>query len=295
MSVYILFLMIGTILALIYCAILFASGFSEKNLGKVKPLDDEEYRFKDIYTFGFALISLFKNTKLEHSFSSKSEIKRKKCLSILKGDKYLMYYLNVEYAKRLSLTAPLVILSFIVVPLADEVMIWPLMLLIAVAVYIYIGREPQKKIEARSEMILSQFPEVVSKLALLFNAGLTVSKAWRKVANSGEGEIYNLMRQVCDDMDVGESEIDAYYKFGENSAVPELKKFASTIVQGMTKDGRYLTEMLTDQSSEVWNLKMNMVKRQGDAAVSKLIFPMMIIFVGILIMIIVPIFSNLSI
>ncbi len=55
-----------------------------------------------------------------------------------------------------------------------------------------------------------------------------------------------------------------------------------------------MTMMLMDQSKEVWGAKKQYVRRQGEKAASKLMIPICIMFIGILIMILVPIFTNLG-
>lgn len=63
----------------------------------------------------------------------------------------------------------------------------------------------------------------------------------------------------------------------------------------MTKGNSELTAMLQEQSKEVWQLKKQLVRREGEKAASKLLIPICVMFVGILIMIIVPIFTNLGV
>ena len=96
-------------------------------------------------------------------------------------------------------------------------------------------------------------------------------------------------------MNNGVSEIDAIYNFGTRCIIPEIKKFTSTIIQGMTKGNSELTSMLQEQSKEVWQLKKQLVRREGEKAASKLLIPICIMFVGILIMILIPIFTNLGV
>ena len=96
-------------------------------------------------------------------------------------------------------------------------------------------------------------------------------------------------------MNNGVSEIDAMFNFGSRCIIPEIKKFTSTIIQGMTKGNSELTAMLQEQSKEVWELKKQLVRREGEKAASKLLIPICVMFVGILIMIIVPIFTNLGV
>ena len=85
------------------------------------------------------------------------------------------------------------------------------------------------------------------------------------------------------------------FNFGSRCIIPEIKKFTSTIIQGMTKGNSELTAMLQEQSKEVWQLKKQLVRREGEKAASKLLIPICVMFVGILIMIIVPIFTNLGV
>ena len=77
--------------------------------------------------------------------------------------------------------------------------------------------------------------------------------------------------------------------------IPEIKKFTSTIIQGMTKGNSELSAMLQEQSREVWQLKKQIVRREGEKAASKLLIPICIMFIGVLIMIIIPIFANLGV
>lgn len=53
--------------------------------------------------------------------------------------------------------------------------------------------------------------------------------------------------------------------------------------------------MLRKQSSEVWESRKHQVRQLGAKASSKLLFPICIMFIGILIMIMVPIFANLGV
>lgn len=279
-------LICGGLFTLIYVIILLCSGTKYDYM--IEPLDTKEYRFAELYAFGFAVMNL-----INYKFSSKGELKRRKYITVLKGEKYAEYYLQVEFAKRVSISALFFVLSFPLAALGEEPLVCPLLILVAIALGIKMAKKPQELIEERSEALLSDFSDVVSKLALLINCGMIMRQAWEKVAYSKEGVIYNEMRNVVINMRDGMSESEAYFCFGNNCVIPEIKKFASTIVQGIIKGNSELAIMLTEQSHEVCEMKMNMVKRQGDAAVTKLIGPMMVMFLGILIMIIVPMFSGM--
>ena len=167
--------------------------------------------------------------------------------------------------------------------------------ILSVLAYFYFGTLTSKKILSRSEELLHDFSEVVSKLALLTNAGMILKEAWEEVAYNGAGIFYEEMQNAVVEMRNGVSEIDAIYNFGTRCILPEIKKFSSTVVQGLTKGSGDLTIMLQEQSKEVWQLKKQLVRRAGEKANSKLLIPICIMFIGILIMIIVPIFTNLGV
>ena len=123
---------------------------------------------------------------------------------------------------------------------------------------------------------------------------MILREAWERVAYSKEGVIYQEMRRSVIDMQNGAAEVDAIFTFGQRSLLPEIRKFASTLIQGTTKGNSDLAAMLTEQSKEVWALKKQQVHRQGELANNKLLLPMCVTFIGILIMVIVPVFNNLG-
>ena len=143
--------------------------------------------------------------------------------------------------------------------------------------------------------MLSDFSNVVSKLALLTNAGMIMREAWEEVAYTGDSELYKEMQKTVVEMNNGVAEVDAFFNFGVRCIIPEIKKFTSTIVQGLVKGNSELVVMLQAQSKEVWSAKKQNVRRQGAKAASKLLIPILIMFIGILIMVLVPIFTNMGV
>ena len=252
-------------------------------------LEENDYPFKEIYFVGYAVMEATR-----YQYKSKKDRSARKELSILYGDKYAEYFLRVVYAQRVTISFTLLTLAAPLYGFADDVLILFVMLMFVGVAYYYFGTLSTEKIKKRSEQMLSDFSNVVSKLALLTNAGMIMHEAWEEVAVTGDSEIYKEMQITVNQMNNGVSEIDAMFNFGSRCVVPEIKKFTSTIVQGLSKGNSELIMMLQEQSKEVWALKKQNVRRQGEKASSKLMLPMMIMFVGILIMVVVPIFANLG-
>ena len=100
---------------------------------------------------------------------------------------------------------------------------------------------------------------------------------------------------VNEEIDNGVPEIDALYNFGNRCVTPEIKKFTSFIVQGLEKGSKDLANALRNQTDELWQLKKQNTLKRGELASSKLMIPLMIMFIGILIMVMGPIMTNLGI
>lgn len=278
---------IGTLVTIFFLIMLITSGKYDMYL---ETLDSREYPFFQLYGVGFRI-----NDLIRMDFSRKSERKRRQHLALLKGDQLAEYYLRVNAAERTTFASLCIVASFILYGISQEIMILVILIGFGALAYYYVSTIPEETVKKRTGAILDEFADVVSKLALLVNAGMILKEAWEMIAYSGEGELYDEMRLVCENINNGMSEIDAYTEFGTRCTAPEIKKFTSTIIQGVVKGNKELVEMIKMQSREMWNSKQHRVRQQGEKAASKLLIPTCIMFVGVLIMIIVPIFANLGV
>lgn len=266
----------------------FAKG--KKNANLFDALDEKDYPLKEVYFVGYAVMELTK-----YEYKSKHDRKLRKEISVLYGDKYADYYIRVIYSQKVTFGLTLLALAAPLYGMANSLAAALIMVMFAFVAYYYFGTVTENKIMKRSEEMLSDFSNVVSKLALLTNAGMIMREAWEEVAYTGETTLYKEMQTTVNEMNNGVSEIDALFNFGTRCIIPEIKKFTSTIVQGIVKGNSELTFMLQEQSKEVWAAKKQNVRRQGEKAASKLLIPILIMFVGILVMILIPIFTNLGV
>ena len=73
----------------------------------------------------------------------------------------------------------------------------------------------------------------------------------------------------------------------------EIRKFSSILTQNIQKGGGELAASMKYMNIESWEEKKQNAKRKGELAGQKLMLPLMLMFAGILIMVIVPIFMNM--
>ncbi len=279
-------LLIGAVLIFMWIVLSIAG---KKHSEMFDALDEKEFPLNEIYGVGYSLMLLFR-----YKYTNKGDRKLRKYIEILYGEDYVEYYLRVVHSQATTFAFLLLTLAVPLYALADDVLILFIMVVFAGLAYYYFYTLLETKMKNRSDMLMNDFSNVVSKLALLINAGMTMRDAWGKVAASGDTAIYREMQKAVYEIQSGIPLVDAIIDFGSRSNVPEVKKFSSTIVQGIIKGNTELAFMLKEQSSETWFLKKQNVKRKGEKASGKLMIPIMIMFIGIIIMVVVPIFANIG-
>lgn len=255
----------------------------------LETLTESEYPAKELYRVGFAAQE---KGLLKFGTERTKEIVSQ--ATLLYGRKYAEFYARTAWAQGITLAMTLLIITCAVAANApgNQAVYLLVGCVLAGALFWNSVTDMQQKLKKRQQACLKDFPEMISKLALLVNSGMTLRGAWRMVSESKEGELYTLMQETTDLMNNGTSEADALYLFGMNSNTPEIRKFASVITQGIEKGNSELAATLVDQSAELWALKRQMTLQQGEKAASALLLPIGLLFVGVLIIVIMPIFSN---
>lgn len=138
--------------------------------------------------------------------------------------------------------------------------------------------------------IQMEFPEFVNKLTLLVNAGMTISKAWEKIINENTREhiLYDEMRYALGEIKAGKPESVAYEEFARRCHVKEVTKFVSVIVMNLKRGGSEVVPVLRQQGQECWEMRKNAAKELGEQASTKILLPMMIMFLGIVLIVATP-------
>ncbi|MGE5473678.1 MAG: type II secretion system F family protein [Ignavibacteriales bacterium] len=169
-------------------------------------------------------------------------------------------------------------------------------LITAVVLSFYLpDKELKEKIKRRHLQMQIDFPEFLNKLALLVNAGMTVSGAIEKIStdarNTGVSEkriLYCELEKTSIEIRLGKSEVKAYEDFAKRCRLPEITRFTSILIQNLKKGNSELVAILRLQSAECWYARKNTARILGEEAETKLLFPMMLMLLAILIIVIAP-------
>lgn len=175
----------------------------------------------------------------------------------------------------------------------------------AAALFLYAAeQEKQKNRKKERELQMAlDYPQMVSKLTLYLGAGMTVRKAWYRIAEDyelqkeekGKREVYEEMLYTMHEIQGGGSEGECYEKFGERCALPAYKKFGAMLSQNLKKGTKGLAPLLKQEADNAFEERKSLAKRLGEEAGTKMLLPMFLMLAVVLVIIVVPAFFSIQI
>lgn len=286
MSVSLMYLLIAVVLVLfIVMLICMAKGRKYTRLAKAS-----DNSLGELLVIGFGACELL-------GLKFKSEKVKKKIASyqVLYGEKYGEYYYRINLASQITIAFLVLILGLVLATVMRSVVIALLAVLAAGGMVYYYETLLTDKTTERRDSINADFSGMLSTLALLVNAGMILIEAWQRTSEMKDGTLYEEMRNTMNDINNGMSDSDAFVKFAKRCESDQVTKFISTLVQNMSKGNAELTLLLQEFSREAWTEKKEIARQKGEAASSKLLIPIALMFLGLLIMICLPLFTNMAI
>lgn len=160
----------------------------------------------------------------------------------------------------------------------------------------FIHKEEDKK---RKKEITNTYPEMVSKMSVLIGTGMTVRSSFERIVGnykkSGQKNVlYEEMAAVLSEQSSGVSESISYEHLGRRCDVPEIWKFTHLLSLNLKTGQKNLADKLSEIARDAHNSQRREVRKRGEEAGTKLVFPMMIYLIIVFVIILVPAFSSLS-
>ncbi len=256
----------------------------------IEPLDKKQYPLKALFPAGFELLQLTRR-----SFRSAKDLRRIGDAQIIYGEREGEFYYRVLTAEKYTYVSFFMALSPILGPLLGSPALCVVGLFAAGISWYAVDSRLSDVIKQREFEIARDFSDMVSKMALLINAGMITREAWENISYTGEGTLYEEMKRAVLSMRNGVSEIDAYIDFGSRCGSTMVKKFVSMLAQNLAKGNKELVDFLKGETVVSWEEKKHLVRRQGEKANNRMMLPLGMILIGIFVMILVPVVSNLGI
>ena len=161
------------------------------------------------------------------------------------------------------------------------------------AVFIGTDRALEQKVKNRQAQMAVDFTEIVSKLSLLYEAGLSIRKAWERIVEEQEqkGEerfAYQEMKLALEKINSGVSEPDAYVQFGKRCGLHSYMKLGNLLEQNLSKGTKGMKQSLKTEVQEAFEERKKLARKKGEEASTKLLVPMVLMLVVVLVIIAVP-------
>ncbi len=161
----------------------------------------------------------------------------------------------------------------------------------------------EKEVNLKRRQMQIDYPEIISKLTLLMGAGMTVKRAWRKIADDYESEkqtrgiryAYEEMEQTLHEMSSGVTESESYERFGRRCNLQEYIKLGALLSQNLRKGTKGLNLILKMEAIQSFEERKARAKRLGEEAGTKLLAPMFLMLAVVLVIVIVPAFMSVQI
>ena len=282
----IILLIVATIAVAIWCVL--AIKYEQTYAEITESIDETKYRYPELFCIGFAIMRF-----LKIDTSGKQARKRIKEIAEVQGKRYAEYYYYIINGAKWTYGLTVLVLFALLGAMGNSGIALFFGLVLSILLMWYVDETMNDQLEQRRDDLLTDLPQMLSKLTLLVNSGMVMRDAWVKVAEGEDRILYQEMRITAQEMQNGVSDYEAYRNFADRCSIKEIRRFSSTMMQNLQKGNSEIAFFLKEMSNEMWEEKKHLVKRKGEAANSKLLIPIGMIFVGILIMIMVPAFMNM--
>lgn len=147
----------------------------------IAAIDKKQFFLPEIFFIGFGFMDMFKvNLKTE------AGRKKEKKIAEIYGEKYAEYYHNCIVGGQITYALTVAPLGLFIGAMTNDMTFAILVVAAAAALIVYLDIEVSSAVERKHDEILSDYPEILSKLTLLVNAGMVIREAWTKVPDDSE-------------------------------------------------------------------------------------------------------------
>ncbi|MDK8181844.1 type II secretion system F family protein [Paenibacillus sp. UMB4589-SE434] len=211
----------------------------------------------------------------------------------LYGSRKGISHTRMFLAQMVSFVLLLLVISFVLPAVAEGDTTYLFIgLLLTVLVPFSMVKDLDKKIQKRKQAITLELPEFLSRITLLVNAGETVQKAIIRCVEQKkhmhDHPLYAELQQVSSEVSNNYSFPQAMEDFSKRCAMQEISIFVTTVLMNYRRGGEEFVASLQGLSQDLWAKRKAVTKTLGEEASSKMVFPMMIIFLVVMIIVGAP-------
>ncbi len=264
-----------------------------KNMNKYKEITGSkaagELFGSDAFCVGFALMKI-----LKISFKDNASSEKMMLISEVYGEQYADFYSCLFKGAQITYSCTVFVFSTVMGAAADNAAFTAAGWIASFLLLFYLDENTRKKAVEKREAVLYELPDMISHLALLVRSGMVLREAWVKISESSDSVLCREMKKTTEDIRNGVPEVQALMKFTDRCRTREVRKFVNSLIQNLKKGNSELVYFLRAAASEQWEEKKNYVMKKSEMTEQKLIFPMLLIFAAIIMMVLVPALSGMT-
>ncbi|TXK85406.1 type II secretion system F family protein [Paenibacillus sp. N3.4] len=254
-------------------------------------LKDHDYPFqmKLLLPFSYVLVDKLQLMDKMPDFTARIHYK----LLTLYGRSFATFNSKMFFAELLSAsTFCLLICTLLSVLAGGDSTLFALGMLAILAVPALMARDLDTKIRKKQQLMILELPEVLSTIVLLVNAGETVNRAWVHCVNArphkAHTPLYKELAQAVHELEMNISFSKVMDDFSKRCALHEVSLFTSTLMLNYKRGGSDFVIALQSLSLDLWQRRKSVSRTLGEEASSKLVFPMVLIFIVVMVIVAAP-------
>lgn len=177
-----------------------------------------------------------------------------------------------------------------------SLLIWALTPAIAVILFLAADKDLHKELLERQQSLKAAYPGIVHRLILYLGAGLSLRKAFERLADTYEnGEqdhpAGQELRLLARQLKAGIPESTVYEHFGRRLGVQEYMRLSALLLQNQRRGNAALLDRLRQEAEALTREKLLNARKLGEEAGTKLLFPMVLLLGCVMVMIMIPAFG----
>jgi tight adherence protein C len=165
---------------------------------------------------------------------------------------------------------------------------------LAVLIPVALFNDLHRKVVKREHEVILELPELLNKIILLVGAGSTVQQAIKQCLERKRGEanhpLYRELFQMQREWESGDPFQQALEGFSKRCGIQEVSAFTTSVLLNFRRGGNDFALAQRELSHTLWEKRKAVSRTLGEQASSKLMFPMMLLFVVIIVLVGAPAF-----
>ena len=175
-----------------------------------------------------------------------------------------------------------------------------LMLIASVAVFRARDREVKHRMEERNLQMLADYPQFVSQLVLYLGAGMTLRSIVKKLGSDYEKKraagapvryLNEELLRMTYCLESGVAEASVYEQFGLRCGIQQYTRLATLLTQNLRKGSNDLLRRLEEEAEKAFSERIDLARKRGEEAGTKLLVPMMLLLGIVMIIIMIPAYT----